>query len=282
MRIAKVLNTNAVLAHNDSGTEVLVLGNGIGFKKKIGDVVEQDKIEKKFSITDQTHLSRFVELLEAIPKRYFIVAEEVIDYACAEYPDIQLKETVSLSLVDHIHNAINNFMQGIVIPNTMLTDIERFYPSEYSVGQFGLDIIYQNFGVRLPNDEAGFIAMHFVMAKQGTENQDIAKMLSIVHEVDELVRQNLNLQLDERSMAYFRYTTHLKFFAERVSKGYHYPETKDTNVLLALTEVYPKEYLCSKKVCAYVEEKYGYVAGADEEIYLMVHLAKLGNKEDTV
>lgn len=164
MRIAKVLNTNAVLAHNEKGTEILVLGNGIGFKKKVGDPIEQSKIEKRFSITDQAHLNRFVELLKAIPKRYFIVAEEIIDYARAEYPDNQLKETISLSLVDHLHNAINNSLQGIVIPNTLLTDIERFYPNEYSIGRFGLDIVYQNFGVRLPNDEIGFIAMHFVMA----------------------------------------------------------------------------------------------------------------------
>ena len=280
MRIAKVLNTNAVLAHNEKGTEILVLGNGIGFKKKVGDPIEQSKIEKRFSITDQAHLNRFVELLKAIPKRYFIVAEEIIDYARGEYPDNQLKETISLSLVDHLHNAINNSLQGIVIPNTLLTDIERFYPNEYSIGRFGLDIVYQNFGVRLPNDEIGFIAMHFVMAKQGSENQNIEKMISIVHEVDNLVRQNLDIQLDESSMAYFRYMTHLKFFAERVSKGYHYPETKGTNVLMTLTEIYPKEYLCSKKVCKYVEEKYHYVAGEEEEIYLMVHLAKLGGQED--
>ena len=49
---------------------------------------------------------------------------------------------------------------------------------------------------------------------------------------------------------------------------------------MTLTEIYPKEYLCSKKVCKYVEEKYHYVAGEEEEIYLMVHLAKLGGQED--
>lgn len=280
MRIAKVLNTNAVLANNENGTEVLVLGNGIGFKKKPGETLEQQKIEKQFSITDQAHLNRFVELLKAIPKRYFIVAEEIIGYARTEYPDIQLKETIRLSLVDHIHNAINNFTQDIVIPNTMLTDIERFYPNEYSIGQFGLDIIYQNFGMRLPDDEAGFIALHFVMAKQGSESKNIEKMISIVHEVDGLVRQSLDIQLVEGSMAYFRYMTHLKFFAERVSKGYHYPETRNTSVLMTLTKIYPKEYQCSKKVCAYVEEKYNYAAGDEEEIYLMVHLAKLGNKDE--
>ena len=280
MRIAKVLNTNAVLAHNENGTEILVLGNGIGFKKKTGDLLDQSKIEKKFSITDQSHLNRFVELLKAIPKRYFIVAEEIIDYARAEYPNDRLKETISLTLVDHLHNAINNFSKGIMIPNTLLTDIERFYPNEYSIGRFGLDIVYQNFGVRLPDDEIGFIAMHFVMAKQGSENQDIERMISIVHEVDDLVRQDLDMQLDKSSMAYFRYMTHLKFFAERVCKGYHYPETKGTNVLMGLTEIYPKEYLCSKKVCAYVEEKYHYAAGEEEEIYLMVHWAKLRDQED--
>ena len=122
--------------------------------------------------------------------------------------------------------------------------------------------------------------MHFVMAMQGNENQNIEKMISVVHEVDRLVRQELDIQLDERSMAYFRYMTHLKFFAERVIKGYHYPETRGNDVLMSLAGIYSKEYLCSKKVCAYVEEKYHYAAGEEEEIYLMVHLARLGDKED--
>ena len=277
MKIRKVLNTNAVLATNDAGVDILILGNGIGYKKRMGENVEKERIEREFRISEKAHLNRFIELLSAIPERYFIVSEEIIDFARSEYPQVRLNETISLSLVDHIYNAIDNYLQGVVIPNTMLSDIRRLYPNEYSIGQFGLEIIRENFGQRLPDDEAGFIAMHFIMAMQNNDSAGITKMLSIVREIDELVRQHLGIQFDENSMPFFRYMTHLKFFAERVMKQYHYPQGKGTETLLSITTAFPKEYQCSKIICDYVEQKYKYHPGVEEEIYLMVHLARLGN-----
>lgn len=57
MRIAKVLNNNAIITMNDQNKEVVVIGRGIAFKKKPGDLIEEDKIEKVFmdneSISDQ-------------------------------------------------------------------------------------------------------------------------------------------------------------------------------------------------------------------------------------
>lgn len=57
MRIAKVLNNNAIITVNDQNKEVVVIGRGIAFKKKSGDLIEEAKIEKIFmdneSISEQ-------------------------------------------------------------------------------------------------------------------------------------------------------------------------------------------------------------------------------------
>ena len=45
--IVKVLNNNTVLL-NDSGKQKIGMSNGIGFGKKVGDVVDTDNIEKIF------------------------------------------------------------------------------------------------------------------------------------------------------------------------------------------------------------------------------------------
>ena len=50
MVIKKVFNNNVVFARDNSGQEVILMGKGIGFNKFTKDLVEIDKIEKKFMI----------------------------------------------------------------------------------------------------------------------------------------------------------------------------------------------------------------------------------------
>ena len=47
MKIKKVLNNNVVIAQNDN-EETILMGLGLGFGKKAGEVVEDKKIEKIF------------------------------------------------------------------------------------------------------------------------------------------------------------------------------------------------------------------------------------------
>lgn len=44
--IEKVINNNIISAYEKSGAEVIVMGRGIGFKKKQGEVVPADQISK--------------------------------------------------------------------------------------------------------------------------------------------------------------------------------------------------------------------------------------------
>lgn len=47
MEIVKVLNNNVVLAR-DIDHDYIIIGGGIGFNKKKGSVVPEEKIERKF------------------------------------------------------------------------------------------------------------------------------------------------------------------------------------------------------------------------------------------
>lgn len=44
MKVEKIINNNIVRSTNDVGQEVLVMGCGIGFKKVVGDVIDQSKL----------------------------------------------------------------------------------------------------------------------------------------------------------------------------------------------------------------------------------------------
>lgn len=276
MRIKKILNTNAIIGEDLFGHQVLLLGSGIGFKRKPGDAVDKKLVEKNFILTDPKHMSRFEQIMGTIPPEHLLISEKIIDYAVSVHR-MELNEGIHVSLVDHLYNAVCNFEDGISIPNTILQDIAQFYPDEYDVGRQGLIQIHQTLGIRLPEDEIGFIAMHFVTAQQKEENINTKKLISFVREINDRILTRLQLDIDSESLSYYRYMVHLKCFAQRVLKNYHYKDEDNGAVLRTLMTQYPREYECSKDVCSYIREKYGYNAGTDEEIYLAVHLARLSH-----
>ena len=276
MKIEKILNTNAVIAQNEHHESILLLGSGLGFKKKPKENVDEDRVEKWFVLKEKSSVAQFEKIVESIPEDYIMAAEEIIEFGKRLNPDLKFSEHIHLSLVDHLYNAAENLKEGIVIPNTMLEDIANFYPREYSIGIEGLKIAKLRLGVEFPEDEAGFVAMHFVMAQQGNEHTNIRKMLQLVHELDQMIREDLDVDTNPESLAYFRYMTHLKFFAQRVVQNVHYNEQNlSDSVVNVLAMQYPEEYRVIKKVLRFVEQKYGYSGGKEEDLYLAVHLARI-------
>ena len=77
----------------------------------------------------------------------------------------KLNDTIYISLSDHIYTAIQRFLEGITITNSMLWDIKRFYELEFGLALKALNIIKERFQVELPEDEAAFIALHIVNAE---------------------------------------------------------------------------------------------------------------------
>lgn len=273
MTITRVLNTNAVLTTSPEGEETILLGAGLGFKHKPGDEVEEEKVEKRFVLKDKDHQSRFEELINSIPQQYIMVAEAIISMGKSLH-EMHLSESIHISLPDHIYTAIFNTQNGIMIPNTLLLEIKQFYMNEYELGCRALELIQKELGCALPKDEAGFIAMHFINAQYGSENTNAKKIIRLVGELNTLVLQQLKVTPDETSLNYYRYMTHLKFFAQRIVQNRHYEGDEDT-ILDAILLKYPKEYLCSRKVCSHVEKNYNYKPSHGELIYLTVHLARL-------
>lgn len=66
MKIQKVISNNVLWIINEQGNEVIVTGNGIGFQKSKGDIVEQGKIEKTFALSGG-NMSQFEQLVKNIP-----------------------------------------------------------------------------------------------------------------------------------------------------------------------------------------------------------------------
>lgn len=274
MYYKKRLNNNVVVAIDEDNNEQILMGKGLGFKVEIGTVVDESKIEKIFTLKDTNANQRLQELCKTVPVEHIELAEEIVNYARI-HVDNKLNENVIVSLCDHIYMAVERKKQNIEVKNMMLWDIKRFYRDEYLVGKYSIGLIYKRFGVLLSDDEAGFIALHIVNAQLDLHTKSVNEITIVMQEIETIVRMTFAISLDMNSVYYYRFITHLKFFAERLFSG-KLCENQDVDNMLELIKTkYEKAYNCVMKIAQFIEQKYKYQLSQEEILYLSIHISRI-------
>lgn len=271
--IEKVINNNIISAYEKSGAEVIVMGLGIGFKKKQGEVVPADQISKIFRIKSRTLAEQFKELLANMPLERVRISDEIISHA-KDHLKLKLNQSIYVTLTDHINFAIERVSQGIEPQNALLWEIKRFYPQEFQLGIYALELIQDRLDILLPEDEAGFIALHFVNAEYGTDIRDAVKFPDQMQAIVDIVERELGILLDESSLHYERFMTHIKFLIQRIYRK-ELLSSEDRELSLMMQRKYPREYQCSVKVAEYIMQATGCRLSEEEIMYLSVHIRRV-------
>ena len=271
--IEKVINNNIISAYEKSGAEVIVMGRGIGFKKKQGEVVPADQISKIFRIKSRTLAEQFKELLANMPLERVRISDEIISHA-KDHLKLKLNQSIYVTLTDHINFAIERVSQGIEPQNALLWEIKRFYPQEFQLGIYALELIQDRLDILLPEDEAGFIALHFVNAEYGTDIRDAVKFPDQMQAIVDIVERDLGMLLDESSLYYERFMTHIKFLIQRIYRK-ELLSSEDRELSLLMQRKYPREYQCSLKVAEYIMQATGSRLSEEEIMYLSVHIRRV-------
>lgn len=271
--IEKVINNNIISAYEKSGAEVIVMGRGIGLKKKQGEVVPADQISKIFRIKSRTLAEQFKELLANMPLERVRISDEIISHA-KDHLKLKLNQSIYVTLTDHINFAIERVSQGIEPQNALLWEIKRFYPQEFQLGIYALELIQDRLDILLPEDEAGFIALHFVNAEYGTDIRDAVKFPDQMQAIVDIVERDLGILLDESSLHYERFMTHIKFLIQRIYRK-ELLSSEDRELSLLMQRKYPREYQCSLKVAEYIMQATGSRLSEEEIMYLSVHIRRV-------
>lgn len=278
MKIDKIINNNLIRTFDNNGKEVLVMGCGLGFQKKIGDTVDQSKIEKIYAIENKSDSNKLMTLLSEIPLEYIQVSNEIISYAKYSLGK-RLNDNIYISLTDHISFAIERYKQGLNFNNALLWEIKRFYNHEFLIGKEALAIIKKRLNIELPEDEAASIALHIVNAQLNSRNMnDTLDITKIIQNILNIVKFHFNIELDEYSLHYERFITHLKFFAQRMLSG-KVIKSDDNNFCDMIREQYKDEYLCAEKIKKYIQKEFNHEISDEEMMYLTVHIKRV-IKED--
>ena len=103
------------------------------------------------------------------------------------------KDNVIITLSDHLYVAIKRCKEGGIISNPLLWDIKNFYEIEYDIGLRALELIKKKFNIQLPDDEAGFIALHIVNVELDEDNMDhIFQVTKVIQEISTIVKYHFH------------------------------------------------------------------------------------------
>ncbi|MDR1771728.1 MAG: PRD domain-containing protein [Hungatella sp.] len=278
MVVKQVLGNNIISSWDSNGKEIILMGKGIGFSVKPGSLIDESKILKIFFLKTQ-EVSRFAELVSKLPEAHIQCAYKIVSYAKVTL-DKKINDNIYITLTDHLNFAIERKKIGIEFKNALLWEIKKFYYREYQIGLEALKIIKDSLDIELSEDEAGYIALHIVNAELDTNMKESIEIFQIIQDILNIVRYHFSIVLNEETLSYERFVTHLKFFVQRTVKKQYY-ETEDVDFCNMIYRQYSEAYQCALKVNTYMEKKMNYQLTDEEIMYLTVHIKRIiqENKE---
>lgn len=273
LKIKKIFNNNVVLVHDVLGLEQILIGKGIAFGKGKGSIVEKREIDKTFVVDSPEITNRFIQLTKEIPINHLELVTKIVKDA-EEQLGYTFSDMTYIGLADHISYALNRYRKGHKIVNALLLEIKKFYPKEFAAALSALDTISYYEDIKLQEDEAGFIALHFVNGEQNNDATLTILTTEILQKVVLIVEDYLSVELNEGSMSYLRFLTHLKYFIRRITNNEESEQTMP-DIFEQIVHSFPIARDCVDVIIKYLEEKLNCKVFPDEQVYLILHIQRL-------
>ncbi|MFC4714213.1 glucose PTS transporter transcription antiterminator GlcT [Planococcus dechangensis] len=272
LTIEKVLNNNVVIARHDAYKEVVLIGNGLGFNKKKGDVISFDHADKTFLLKDETEKEQYVNLVPHIDEDLIAFINDQLLFIEAQM-DKTLNEHIHVALTDHLSFAIKRIQQNMQFSNSFLFEIESLYPKEYQVAKSVVKEFERQLGIVFPEGEIGFIALHIHSAVTDKPLRDINRDHALISQLTQLIESGLKVDLSKDNVNYHRLIQHLHRAIDRIHQG---ESLGDENKLQEVLKAeYPVCYNLAWKLIKVMQNQLNKPVDEAEVLYLTIHLQRL-------
>lgn len=269
-RILKVLNNNALLVFaNDTKNESILLGKGIGFGKKNGDVLTERGDAKEYQLAANPKRKVFVGTEIEIEPIYLEIAGMIIEEAEKVFDNVS--SDILLPLADHIAFAARRERERMFVPNPFIPDIQVLFGREYAVAMKCRNLIKELAGYSVSDDEAGFIALHIHSGLSHEEAADTLRDTQIVDASMQLIGQLSGKKFNVNALCYTRLISHLYYMVVRTKAR----EKVNIELNDFMTASYPTEMEIAKKVCAHMTKLLQIPLDPQEAGYLAIHIQRL-------
>lgn len=273
MKIKQVLNHNVVVTFRD-GKEVVAMGKGIAFGKHAGDEIHQSNVEKFFTLEDDVKSNQFTQLLSETSVQNVELAKELIDYIKLHLSK-KVSDSIYFTLTDHINSLEERAKLKAYIRNSMLWDIKKLYKDEFIVSEELVKMINKYFHADFDENEAANLTMHIVNSENDVDFSTTIDITKVMTEILNLVKYYFKIIYDEDSLSYYRFVTHLRFFALRLFTDTTYDDDDSLGMLETVRNQYSEYYECTLKIKEYLRKMYKYNLCDEECLYLTMHITKV-------
>ena len=265
MRISRIYNNNVVLTVDHVGKESVMIGRGIAFGKRKGQLVDPSAVEQTFVPEKGMSGERLSMTLSEIPADILSIATLLESKVRAEGA-LELSNSFILPLADHLHYAVVRARDGVRV--------------EY--GRTVLEMVRERLNVELDPNEAIPLALHLVNAQFATADMSQAfRMTEVFAQVFEIIEASYERKIDPDSMSAARFVTHLRYLFVRASRASAESaedaedEVSQPSLLAALRADAPRAYACAQKVLLVLQMQLKQSLTRDELTYLTIHIARL-------
>ena len=279
MKVVRVFNNNAVLVENEANEEMVLIGKGIAFAKKTGDLINEELIQKKFVFENSQLNEKLAKLFNEVPVKYIELTLDIVEMAGKEL-NTKFNSNIYIALADHIAYAVERCSNNETIKNALLWEIKKFYPNEFAAAMKALEMIRYETNIEMTEDEAGFIAIHFVNGQsEGELMAQTVAVTKIVEDILHIVEYHFHFKIDETSLNYIRFVTHIQYFARRLFAK-EVIDDGDDILFEQIKNRYQDSYNCSLKVKKYIGSNYHIDISNDELVYFILHINRVCNRKN--
>lgn len=271
--IERKINNNVVYA-SDGPNKMIVVGKGLGFNAVRGKEIDKAAVEKIFLPAGNLNISELEAFLSNVSIEDVKLAERITKTGEKEL-NKEINSVFLIPLIDHINFAVKRYHENLNLVSPIEWEIKKFYPREYKIGRLALNIIQEERGIRLPDSEAAFIALHFVNAQFDKETlATTIEFTEIINSILQIVKYFLRIEIDEDSFIYNRFLTHLRYYLMRRKTG-EFVEVGNQDLFDTILTKFPKELECANKIAEFLFKQYGWETPAEEKMYLTIHISCL-------
>lgn len=265
-KIIKVLNNSSLLVE-DAGRECILIGKGIGFKRKSLEYFPKDEvIEKQYYLFEETQNEGYPNTSQAIIKKTAYILRLI-----TKEIDVEISDSASYALSNHLISMFIRIENEEIFKNPFHYETITLYKNSYDKAKKIGNLYEVKMDEKLPDSEIDFLTLYLHSLSHPEEANEANLLNAILSEINDSLEIE-GIHLDKQSLDYARFITHIKFVVKRfVQKS----KLKESPVLEGISEQYPKYKELTRLVSNVIEKQLNTKLSKSEETYILLHIARL-------
>ena len=272
--IKRVYNNNVLLTELADGSEMVLVGKGIGFNHKNGQMIDPDVADQRFIPDGSYTVGQVADVLSDAPLEQIELVQEIMVMAHNELK-LEPRQSLMVPILDHLVFAVQRAREGIKVDFPLRWEVAQLYPGEGGLGRRVVDLIARRLDVTLQEGEWVAFALHFV--NQQWAKADFSKTVSMTETIARafsLLSVRWGRNIDENALSAARFVTHLRYLFARSAEASGTARLR-VDVLASVRAAYPEAAEAAVEVSRLIEGALGRTLGADEISYLALHTSRL-------